>query len=132
MAREAKALVPSAAAWAARRAAPPILYAEIESSAVRSRDPFLHAGDRWLVRRLAPDCNRIETTATERIAEQRELLSAMGAEVANVHLGSARYALARVQRDLVQRPDAWLRQASKVMAAATRAEFIEWTTASRA
>ena len=62
VAREAKALAPSACVWAADgKGTAPIHYQEILDCAVRCRDPFVHLQKRWIVRRLAPDCSRIRT-----------------------------------------------------------------------
>jgi len=125
-AREAKALVPAAAGWAAGTGQARVLYAEIEARAVRCRDPFLETRGRWVVRRLAPDCNRLNTTSSRRPADQRELLHAMGAETANIHLGSSRAAIAAVRRDVGRRSAVWLHDAATTMAAATLADFREW------
>jgi hypothetical protein len=49
----------------------------------------------------------------------------MGAETANVHLGS-RTAIAKVARDLGRRDPGWLRQAARAMIAVTKREHAEW------
>src|SRR6185369_3874243 len=55
IAREAKALAPSACIWAkAGKGTASILYQEVLDGAVRSRDPFVRVMKRWIVRRLAP------------------------------------------------------------------------------
>jgi hypothetical protein len=60
VAREAKALAPSACLWAAGgKGSARILYEEVLDRAVRCRDPFVRLQRRWIVRRLAPDCSRI-------------------------------------------------------------------------
>ena len=66
IAREAKALAPSAASWAEEgKGAAPILYKKIIESAVRCRDPYVRLQKRWIVRRLAPDCSRIELSRSQ-------------------------------------------------------------------
>src|SRR5262249_33266001 len=61
IAREAKALAPSACVWAAKgRVSERICYQEILDDAVRAVDPFVHLKGRWIARRLAPDCSRVE------------------------------------------------------------------------
>ncbi|MBI3666646.1 MAG: DUF2252 family protein, partial [Acidobacteria bacterium] len=61
IAREAKALAPSACLWAADGKGPAkILYQENLDRACRCPDPFVRLKGRWIVRRLAPDCSRIE------------------------------------------------------------------------
>ena len=99
IAREAKELVASGVAWAKGEAgAVPIHYPTIVRRAVRCADPFLEIRGRWVLRRLAPDCSRIEFTVARLPAEQSDLLTAMGAETANVHLGSGPQRVAAVAR----------------------------------
>jgi len=91
IAREAKALAPSAWAWASAGEAPRRrLHREILARAVRCPDPFVRIRGRWILRRLAPDCSRIELESLAAGQDQRRLLQAMGAETANIHLGSAK------------------------------------------
>src|SRR5450759_2106743 len=79
IAREAKALAPSACFWAAEgKGTAPILYQEILDAAIRCRDPFVRFQKRWIVRRLAPDCSRIELSAMPKERDEIRLLYAMG------------------------------------------------------
>jgi len=125
VAREAKALVPSAWGWAAGGKTPRRrLHAEILDGAVRSPDPFLMLQGRWVIRRLAPDCSRIELGSLPRGQDQRRLLKAMGGETANVHLGSAKaHILLRYVRKL---SGSWLERASTEMASAVREDWKSW------
>ena len=125
--REAKALSPSACVWAARSDAPEAIhYSGIAARAVRCADPFLQVRDGWVLRRLAPDCSRIEATTVRTAREQLDLARAMGAETANIHLGAAPARIDEVRRDLAGRPAGWLRAAAKTMARATERDFAEW------
>jgi len=55
VAREAKALAPSACFWAEQgRGTPRIHYEEILQCSIRCPDPFVRFQKRWIVRRLAP------------------------------------------------------------------------------
>ena len=65
IAREAKALVPSALSWLEMRPAATSLTATLLQRAVRSPDPWLQVHDRWLVRQLAPDAFKIELPASK-------------------------------------------------------------------
>lgn len=124
VAREAKALAPSAAAWAEGRRGGAIHYAAIVDRAVRCRDPFLRVQRRWVVRRLAPDCARIELADLPRQRDEMRLLRAMGWETANVHLGSAK---ARVlEKDVARRSRNWLRRAASTMQDAVREDYESW------
>ena len=89
MAREAKALIPSAFVWAEGINRPPkSLYEDVVGRAVRVPDPFLEVHKRWVVRRLAPDCVRINAADFRNGSGEPLLLNAMGWETANIHLGT--------------------------------------------
>jgi len=123
--REAKAAARSAAFWAhpaegeARE-----LYRTILSSAVRCPDPFLAVKRRWIVRRLAPDCERIELADLKAEPEQAKLMHAMGWESANVHLGSA--SAHALLLDLASRPKGWLKGAVDTLQALVEADWKAW------
>lgn len=125
VAREAKALAPSACVWAERgKGTAPIHYQEILDRSVRCRDPFVRLRKRWIVRRLAPDCSRIELSALPKERDEVRLLHAMGFETANIHLGSVK---ARVlHADLKRRPHGWLLAAAHHMRKAVLADFKEY------
>ena len=131
VAREAKALAPSAStfAWVGGRGtarSPRILYASILRHSVRCPDPHVAVEGRWLVRRLAPDCSRIALNALPRRRDEARLLWAMGWETANVHLGSP---TTTVGTDLRRRGKRWLKEAALQMAEATEADWQAWRRA---
>jgi len=126
VAREAKALAPSACVWAAQgRRSERIRYQEIMDRSVRAIDPFVRLKGRWIVRRLAPDCSRVELAHMPKERDESKLLRAMGFETANVHLGTPRAAGA-ILRDLSKRPRRWLHDAAAEMLKATADDFQEW------
>ena len=91
VAREAKALATSAVIWGNRtNKSGRIHYQEILDAAVRSPDPFVRLKGRWVVRRLAPDCSRVELASMPKERDESRLLYSMDFETANVHLGSDR------------------------------------------
>jgi hypothetical protein len=122
IAREAKALVPSASAWAGRGAAT-CSPAELLERAVRVQDPLYAISGNWIVRRLAPDCSRIELAELPGKRDERKLLRAMGWETANIHLGTRRPA---VDRDLQSRPRRWLDEAALRMAGTVKRDWRQW------
>ena len=126
VAREAKALAPSACVWAEREGNAPILYQEILDCAVRCKDPFVRLQKRWILRRLAPDCSRIELSALPKERDEMRLLHSMGWETANVHLGSAKPAI--LLKDLHERPAGWLFQCARKMEKAVLADFEAFAT----
>lgn len=132
IAREAKEMVASGVAWAKGGAGTaPLHYPTIVRRAVRCADPFLEIRGRWVLRRLAPDCSRIEFTVARLAADQTELLHAMGAETANVHIGSGARRIAAVSRDLDRRSPNWLKVASRAMERATTVDYLAWQRAQR-
>jgi len=126
VAREAKALAPSACLWAERgKGTAPILYQKMLDRAVRCRDPFVRLLRRWIVRRLAPDCSRIELSALPKERDEMRLLHAMGWETANTHLATARPKT--LLSDLKKRPRGWLLRAARAMEKAVKADFAEFS-----
>ena len=126
VAREAKALAPSACVWAeSGKGTAPIHYQECIDRAVRCPDPFVHVRKRWIVRRLAPDCSRVELSALPKERDELYLLAAMGWETANVHLGSVKPRV--LLRDLDKRPAGWLLKAAQRMKKAILADFEEYS-----
>ena len=124
--REAKALAPSGWEWAqggkeSRR----IRYQEALDTSVRAVDPFVRLKDRWIVRRLAPDCTRIELVSVPKEKEKTRLLQAMGWETANVHIGSRK--TKAILRDLSKRPKHWLHNAATRMVKATTSDWKTWS-----
>jgi hypothetical protein len=128
IAREAKALVPSACIWARQQPTGELHYSEIVDRCVRVPDPFVRVQDDWVMRRLAPDCSRIELFMLPAARDEERLLYAMGWETANIHLASPT-AARDVLRDMKKRPARWLHHASKAMVAATRSDWKDWCSA---
>jgi hypothetical protein len=126
VAREVKALAPSACSWAnSGKGSAAILYQKILDAAVRCPDPFVRFQKRWIVRRLAPDCSRIELSALPKERDELRLLHAMGFETANVHLGSIK--ARALNADLKKRQRGWLFQAARKMEKAVLADFAEYS-----
>ncbi|HMD49016.1 MAG TPA: DUF2252 family protein, partial [Bryobacteraceae bacterium] len=63
IAREAKALAPSACVFAQGLKNDAIHYQEILDRSVRAIDPFVQLRGAWIVRRLSPDCSRVELSS---------------------------------------------------------------------
>jgi hypothetical protein len=125
VAREAKALAPSASAWAENRRRPPAtLYQKLLNRAVRCPDPCVRVLDRWIIRRLAPDCSRIELDDLPRQRDEVSLLFYMGWETANIHLGSLKSK--HILADLKRRKPKWLSQSAAAMVKAVQADWKEW------
>ncbi len=131
VAREAKALAPSACVWAATgKKSERIRYQQALDASVRDVDPFVHLRGSWIVRRLAPDCSRVELASMPKERDESKLLRAMGFETANVHLGTPR-AGKLILRDLGKRPVDWLHEAATAMVKATTSDWREWRAGTR-
>jgi hypothetical protein len=125
IAREIKALTASAYGWANGAATDhKIFYKGVLRHAIRCPDPHLELHGRWLLRRLAPDCSRIELTSLPERRNEWNLLRAMGRETANVHLGSD--GARAIKPDLDRRKRKWLVEAATTMAEATIADWKAW------
>lgn len=125
IAREAKELTTSAWLWVhPTRRKPKIFYQEILDRSLRCPDPFAKLQGRWMLRRLAPDCSRIELSSLPAKHDAVRLLFDMGWETANVHLGSVKAAV--LQKDLAKRPSGWLHQAAEEMFEATMKDWQTW------
>lgn len=122
--REAKALAPSAWYWATGASEDGIHYQDALDHAVRALDPFVRLKGTWIVRRLAPDCSRVELASLPKEKDEGRLLRAMGWEAGNVHLGSKR--ARAILKDLSRRPAHWLHRAAARMEKATLADWNEW------
>ena len=79
------------------------------------------------MRRLAPDCSRIELSSLPEERSETELLYAIGWETANVHLGT-KDAAPLIKKDLKQRKKDWLQGAAEAMTEATQEDWKAWKT----
>lgn len=114
IARETKPLLPSAAVWAGLSEPGPHAIETLLERAVRCPDPTVHVAGGWLVRRLAPDCTKIDIGQLPREREETTLLRAMGFETANVHLATG--SAAALAEEHACRPKGWLARAAERMA----------------
>jgi Uncharacterized protein conserved in bacteria (DUF2252) len=125
IARETKPLVPSAWHCFDKKQNPKIFYADAITRAIRVADPMLHVRGQWLVRRIAPDCSRIELNQLPVKRDGMKLLHAMGFETANIHLGTPK-AAGKIAADLRKRPDDWLYKAARAMEQAIVSDWKQW------
>lgn len=131
IAREIKALAPSACLWlmndrpAEANMQQKVLYQSVLNHAVRAPDPFVKVYKHWFIRRLAPDCSRIELAQLPKKGAEARLLYAMGWETANIHLGCPG-AIPAVRRDLKARPAQWLHDGAVAMVRAVTEDWEEW------
>ena len=129
IAREAKAVVPSASTWLEGKVGHrQSYYQQAISSAVRSRDPYQEIVGHWLIRRLSADSNPIDIQDCPKRPDEHLLLHEMGSEAANVHLGTKRQ-VRNILKDMQSRKANWLRAAAREMARAVEKEWKEYRKA---
>ncbi|MFI5145070.1 MAG: DUF2252 family protein, partial [Ignavibacteria bacterium] len=125
IAREAKAFIPSACVFAEKSGDESLYYDEIIESAVRCKDPFVTLKKNWIIRRISPDCSRIELNSLPKEHDEKKLLYAMGWETGNIHLGSVK-AIKAIKKDLGEKHKDWLHEQAEIMLDATEKDFKEW------
>jgi hypothetical protein len=125
IAREAKAIRPSAWVWAKKASSSEIYCEKLVQRSIRVPDPCVHFHGRWVVRRLAPDCSRIELASLAKDRDEARLLYSMGWETANMHF-STPPAIGKIKQDVATRRGRWLHKAAKSMLTATRKDWDKW------
>jgi hypothetical protein len=125
VAREAKALAPSAWLWASGQRRATIRYQDIIDRAIRVPDPTVRCVGGWLIRRLAPHCTRIDLVDLPRGHDEARLFHAMGFETANVHLGTPGAARA-IRRELGAFGSRWLHDQAKAFASEVTEDWRAW------
>jgi len=127
--REAKTIVPSACLWAqgtsAKKASGKSYIEEILHKAHRVRDPFYGVSGKWLVRRLAPHCSKIDVSHLPKKRDDLALFESMGTEIANIHLGT-RSAQSEIKRDLTAKRRKQIYACVERMTTLTLADWNEW------
>ena len=68
-----------------------------------------------MIRRLSPDSNPIDIQTLPKHSDEEMILTAMGSEAANVHLGTKNQTK-RILKDLKMRKRGWLQDAAVNMA----------------
>jgi len=136
--REAKGMVPSAWSRVDRRTTRAIRSLELATGRFRAPDPLLSLADGIAIRRLSPNNRKINAESPARSVsadtEKRvglsvlldpEMLKAMGAELAAIHLGTADMGDA-IRQDLGARRKGWLAEAAARAAKSVRTEQLEF------
>lgn len=118
--REVKAMMVSA--WTLRHGGDPtIRVAEVAAGRFRAVDPHYQVADGLAVRRLSPNSRKIEVRESGEDLLSRDMLTAMGREVANCHAGDVARAPA-LAAHLRSLPADWLRDHAKAAARQVEAD----------
>jgi hypothetical protein len=128
IAREAKARAPSACVWAGQHGKKDY-YRRLNERAVRCRDPFLILTDEWVLRRLSPDCCRLELAELPKRWDEEALLLAMGWETANIHLAGGNPSA--ILKHLGKIRAAAFHQCATAMVTALRKDWKHWQEVTR-
>jgi len=124
LAREVKQLAPPASWWAKLSDSNAIRYGDLLRFSRRCADPFLHQRDNWVGRRLSPANSRVEIADLPREKDIQHLLHCMGAETANLHLGSA--SRKRLKRALDEVPVSTFVRAARALENAVVRDWKDW------
>jgi hypothetical protein len=112
--REVKAVVVSA--WTLRHEGNPAIRAgEVAGGRFRAADPHYRVADGLVVRRLSPNSRKIEAKDSGEDLLSRDMLTAMGREIAACHAGDGDQAPALLAHLRTMSPD-WLRDHAKAAA----------------
>ena len=125
VAREAKALVPSAWDWA-HKATGRSRFLDVAFGPFRSPDPHLRRQAGFVLRRIAPDSRKINIADAQLSGLSEDLLRAMASDLASVHAASARGR--RIPADLDARPRHWLPESAETARTATEQDFASYPT----
>ena len=93
--------------------------------AVRVPDPSVEVEESWIIRRLSPDCSRLELTSLPKRRDEERLLRAMGWEAGNVHLATPD-AIPGVLSHLDRLGKRWLEKSAKAMVADVLNDWKAW------
>ncbi|CAM5776640.1 hypothetical protein LMIY3S_05629 [Labrys miyagiensis] len=116
IAREAKALVPSAWDWAHGGTGDIRNFTRLATGRCRSPDPHLDVRGTFIVRRIAADSRKLDLTAEGNSLVDERILSAMGADLAAIHCADQGKA-GLIEKDLENRPEDWLHKNARLAAA---------------
>jgi hypothetical protein len=97
---------------------------------VRCADPYYEVRRRWLVRRLGPDCSRIDIDELVHHEDLASLLYCMGQETANIHLGTPK-GRKRIRESWNHLPPDWLETAARLMLKLSLKDWNRFRTCSR-
>lgn len=91
---------------------------------ITSPDPFRRQDQQWLLRRLAPDCVKLDIADLQHTEDQKKLLAAMGRETAAVHAVSPNLDLIRSEFESIK--EDWFRGTAREFAEEIRKARKVW------
>ena len=125
VAREAKALVPSAWEWAHAGGPTPSRFLELSTGQFRSPDPWLDVRNGFVCRRLAADSRKIDLhNDDDHLDLHINLFSAMGFDLGAIH--AADQQAGAITSHLARQADDWLLEAAQIASADVENDFKTW------
>jgi hypothetical protein len=125
VAREAKALVPSAWEWAHAGGPTPSRFLELSTGQFRSPDPWLDVQNGFVCRRLAADSRKIDLhNDDDRLDLHINLFSAMGFDLGAIHAADRQ--AGAITTHLARQADDWLHGAAQIASADVENDFNTW------
>jgi hypothetical protein len=100
-------------------------FLELANGQYRAPDPFLDVRDKFILRRIAADSQKIELGDDAGSGLKSSFFMAMGFDLASIHAAGSPGAAA-LRADLKKRPSGWLNAAAKTAAAAVKRDYDEW------
>jgi chemotaxis response regulator CheB len=113
---ELKETGPPAVAWLATERSTDGTMTFQSQAHLINNDPSRHFKGNWVIRRIAPDCMKLELAHLP-MAKIDKILHKMGAETANIHIIGSSTAEGKesILRDLESRQSEWLENACRTM-----------------
>ena len=125
VAREAKALVPSAWEWAHAGGPTPSRFLELSTGQFRSPDPWLDVQNGFVCRRLAADSRKIDLhNDDDHLDLHINLFRAMGFDLGAIH--AADQQAGAITSHLARQADDWLLEAAQIASADVENDFKTW------
>jgi hypothetical protein len=126
IAREVKMLAPSCGnSYFPDSGAEKNLYEAFIQNTIRVNDPFLKISGNLLIRRLAPDCGRIDLKTLADKKDELRLIKAMGRETGNIHWIDSGI-IPDTQNDMHNKDAKWLHQAARHMNEKIQNDWLDW------
>jgi uncharacterized protein (DUF2252 family) len=122
--REAKLLVPSGWSWAHGHDEQRVRFLDAAQGKHRSPDAVLTARDGYILRRLAPDTQKLSAKQLARSGSAADVLQAMGHEVGAIH--AVHKHAGKVLAHVSERRKGWLNALSADAEAFVRADYDAW------
>ncbi|MDW6025753.1 DUF2252 family protein [Mesorhizobium sp. BAC0120] len=125
VAREAKAMVPSAWCWAGNASNATYTSLDLATARYRSPDPFMISRSGYMIRRLAADSQKLDADDALVRSDTADWFAGMGYDLASIH-SAGRVSPDQVATDLRRRGDKWLSTGAELAVEQVKRDFHVW------